>query len=87
MMRKLIYGLAVNETDVGTLQPFQRIAAEQICLYFVFCSLCAKMEWKEGILGRYAKCKLAYCCNKECQATHWEAGHKKACLGRKANQI
>ncbi len=79
--------MAGKETDVVSQQPYQRIAAALDRPYVVYCSspACRRVVQQEGILRCCAKCMLSRYCNKQCQTHHWENGHKKRCLGCKAN--
>jgi hypothetical protein len=43
------------------------------------CANCKKIEQTIGSMQRCSKCNAAYYCNRDCQATHWKAAHKKVC--------
>jgi len=45
------------------------------------CGNCGVSEEAHGKpLSACSRCKLAYYCGRECQATHWKAGHKQFCV-------
>jgi hypothetical protein len=44
------------------------------------CNHCDKSEAKWGDYQLCSRCKNACYCSKECQKSHWKAGHKKECI-------
>lgn len=44
------------------------------------CHYCCKEANQKVALKNCAKCKSAWYCSKECQVSHWKAGHKSDCI-------
>ena len=50
------------------------------------CAFCSRPESTALPLKKCQQCHTARYCNRECQMTHWKAGHKRECKQQKEHQ-